>query len=255
MWPKKIIVRLSSTTFFEKGRAGGFFFFLRFFFKSKSKLHGIIASISLNKGVNKSTKKYLYTSLNPVLKCKQVESNNLKSIFKRSKFSKEKKKTFFGILKIRGGILLYSKNFFHFSKIRGGQWRTTKQLFFRPYMSRSATLCQKCHNFLFRFFDILWSATHCATICQGCKFSSNCINSGFHEAQIPALLFIFSPFLEAFSLDSRMFSGFFHSGQLTSLIWGSRICSNIMIISVLMFESLCHSLILQLPYQKWWFGN
>ena len=49
----KIIVWLSSTTFLECIRAGGFFFFkiffffsLFFFFKSKSKLHGIIASIS-----------------------------------------------------------------------------------------------------------------------------------------------------------------------------------------------------------------
>ena len=79
-------------------RRGGriFFFFFRFFFKSKSKLHRIIASISPNKGANKSTlpKKYLYTSLKPVLKCKQVENNNLKNISKRSKFSK-KKKTFF----------------------------------------------------------------------------------------------------------------------------------------------------------------
>ena len=32
-----------------------FFFFLDFFFKSKSKLHGIIASISPDKGANKST--------------------------------------------------------------------------------------------------------------------------------------------------------------------------------------------------------
>ena len=47
--PKKIIVWLSSTTFFEKGRASGFFFS-----ESKSKLR-IIASISPNKGANKST--------------------------------------------------------------------------------------------------------------------------------------------------------------------------------------------------------
>ena len=68
-----------------------FFFFRFFFFKSKSKLHRIIASISPNKGSNKSTlpKKYLYTSLKPVLKCK-IENNNLKSIFKKSKFSKKK---------------------------------------------------------------------------------------------------------------------------------------------------------------------
>ena len=38
--------------------------------------------------------KYLYTSLKPVLKSKQVENNNLKNIFKRSKFSKEKNNFF-----------------------------------------------------------------------------------------------------------------------------------------------------------------
>ena len=85
--PKKIIVWLSSTTFYEKGWAGNFFFFfLDFFFKSKSKLHGIIAS-----KINLLYQTYLYTSLKPVLKCKQVEKNNLKNIFKRSKFSKKKK--------------------------------------------------------------------------------------------------------------------------------------------------------------------
>ena len=61
---KKIIVWLSSTTFFQKGRVGGpffFFFFLDFFFKSKSKLHEIIASISPNKGGKKSTlPKYIF---------------------------------------------------------------------------------------------------------------------------------------------------------------------------------------------------
>ena len=40
--------------FFWEG-AGGWIFFKIFFFKSKSKLHGIIASISPNKGANKST--------------------------------------------------------------------------------------------------------------------------------------------------------------------------------------------------------
>ena len=66
--PKKIIiVWLSSTTFFEKGRVGRFFFF-----KSKSKLHGIIGSISPNKGAHSLLyQKYLHTSLKPVLECKQ----------------------------------------------------------------------------------------------------------------------------------------------------------------------------------------
>ena len=72
-------------------RAGGGFFFFFFFFKSKTKLHGIIASP--NKGENKSTlpKKYLYTSTKTVLKCKQVETINLKKIFLKIKILKEKK--------------------------------------------------------------------------------------------------------------------------------------------------------------------
>ena len=72
--------------------AGGQIFF-PFFFKSKSKLHRIIASLSLNKGSNKSTlpKKSFYTSLKPVLKCKQVDNNNFENTLKRSKFSKKKK--------------------------------------------------------------------------------------------------------------------------------------------------------------------
>ena len=87
----------------------------RIFFKSKAKLQRIVASISPNKGANKSTlQKYLYTSLKPVLKCKQVENNNFRNIFLKDQNSqrtkkKEKKKLSFGILKIRGGILLYSK--------------------------------------------------------------------------------------------------------------------------------------------------
>ena len=89
--PKKIIVWLSTTTFLECVRAGGQIFFFFFF---KSKLHRILASTSPNKDANKSTlqKKSLYTSFK--LKCKQVNNNKLKNIFKRSKFS-ETKKTFF----------------------------------------------------------------------------------------------------------------------------------------------------------------
>ena len=41
------------------------------------------------------------------------------------------------------------------------------------------------------FYEIF--ARNCAPG-QGCKFSGNCLNSGFHEVQIPALLFIFSVF-------------------------------------------------------------
>ena len=46
--PTKIIVWLSSTTFLEYVWVGGFFF------KSKSKLHGIITYLSPNEGADKS---------------------------------------------------------------------------------------------------------------------------------------------------------------------------------------------------------
>ena len=62
------------------------------FFKSKSTLHGIIASLSPSEGANKSTSPKnlsLHTSFKPVLECKQVDNNNLEHIFKRSKFSKK----------------------------------------------------------------------------------------------------------------------------------------------------------------------
>ena len=102
------------------------------FWLSRANRQPLFRTLSPSKVANKSTlpKKYLYTSLKPVLKCKQVENNNLRNIFKRSNFSKKKKKTFLRILKIRGGILLHRKNFFQFSKNNGGWWRTTKQLFF-----------------------------------------------------------------------------------------------------------------------------
>ena len=110
---------------------GGFFCFVfvqDFFFKAKSKLHGIIASISLNKGANKSTlpKNSLYTSLKPVFKCKQFDNNNIKIFLKDQNSQKTKQnktkqnKTYFGILKIRCGIHLYSKNLFPVFK---NKWR------------------------------------------------------------------------------------------------------------------------------------
>ena len=73
--------------------------------------------------------KSLHTSFKPVLKCKQVDNNNFKNIFKRSKFSK-KKKTFLEFWKLGAVYFCTVKTFFQFSKIRGGRWRTTKQLFF-----------------------------------------------------------------------------------------------------------------------------
>ena len=129
--PKKIIVWLSSTTFFEKGRVGGFFFFFfRFFFQIKVKAARNYCLDSPNKGANKSTlpKNIFNTSLKPVLKCKQVENKKLKNI-KRSKFSK-KKKLFLEFWKLGVVYFCTVKTFFQFLKIRGGQGRTTKQLFF-----------------------------------------------------------------------------------------------------------------------------
>ena len=52
---------------------------------------------------------------------------------------------------------------------------------------------------------------------QGCKFSGNCLNSGFHEVQIPALLFVFSPFWRLLAQIHTLFWAFSLS-QLTSLI-------------------------------------
>ena len=43
---------------------------------------------------------------------------------------------------------------------------------------------------------------------QGCKFSGNCLNSGFHEVQIPTLLFIFSPFWRILAQIYALFQAF-----------------------------------------------
>ena len=124
--PKKKYLFGCPPQLFREG-AGGFFFF---FFNQSQSYKEIIDSISPNKGANKSTlpKKYFYTSLKPVLKCKQVENNNFKNIFERSKFSK--KKLFLEFWKLWAVYFCTVKTFFQFSKIRGGRWRTTKQLFF-----------------------------------------------------------------------------------------------------------------------------
>ncbi len=60
------------------------------------------------------------------MKCEQVVKNNLFEKYPNS--LKKSKKS--GILKIRGGILLYSKKKIQESKIRGGRWNTTKHFFF-----------------------------------------------------------------------------------------------------------------------------
>ena len=68
----------------------------------------------------------------PVFRCKQIDNKKFKTVNVKSENSEKKnkqtnkQKTFFWILKIRHGILLYSKTFFQFFKIRGGWWRTTK---------------------------------------------------------------------------------------------------------------------------------
>ena len=53
---------------------------------------------------------------------------------------------------------------------------------------------------------------------QGCKFSGNCLNSGLHEAQIPALLFIFSPFWRLL-VQIHTFSGFYLEVSLHPCKW------------------------------------
>ena len=76
------------------------------------------------------TRRSLQTSFKPVLKCNQVDNNNLKkNIFKRSKFSK-KKEEFLEFWKLGAVHFCTVKTFVQFLKIKGGRCRTTKQLFF-----------------------------------------------------------------------------------------------------------------------------
>ena len=80
-----------------------FFFFKDFFSKSESKLHGSIASFSPNEGAYKSIlPKCLFKQIfKPVLNVNKLTTTTT-YIFKRSKFSKKKKKkNLFGIQKIR----------------------------------------------------------------------------------------------------------------------------------------------------------
>ena len=46
-----------------------------------------------------------------VFRCKQIDNKNFKTVNLKPEDSKKKKKQNFGILKVRHGILLYSKNF------------------------------------------------------------------------------------------------------------------------------------------------
>ena len=74
-------------------RAGGFIFLFKIFFKSKSELCSIIASLAPNKDPNKSTlpKQSLHTSLKPVLKCKQAAKKDIFKIFHSPKKKNDKK--------------------------------------------------------------------------------------------------------------------------------------------------------------------
>ena len=75
-------------------------------------------------------KKYLYTSLKPVLKGKQVENNNLKNIFKRSKFSK-KKKNFLEFWKL-GVVYFHTVKISSFQKLGVGGGGQPNNFFFQP---------------------------------------------------------------------------------------------------------------------------
>ena len=67
-----------------------------------------------------------------VFRCKQISYKNFKTVNLKPENSK-KKKTFFGNLKIRHSILVYSKNFFSsFSKLGVGGGGQPNNFFFRP---------------------------------------------------------------------------------------------------------------------------
>ena len=111
--------------FLSRCRRADFFSFKRLFFSNQGqiiKLHGIIASISPNRGANMSTlpKNIINISFKPVLKCKQVDNNNLKNIFKRFKFSKKKKKTFLEYWKLGVVYFCTVKTFSSFQKLGAG---------------------------------------------------------------------------------------------------------------------------------------
>ena len=84
------------------------FFFLIFPSQSFTKLYPLYLPIKVQ--ISLLYQKLSLNKFKPVLKGKQVDNNNLK-IFVKDQNS-QRKTNFFGILKIRGGILLYSKNFF-----------------------------------------------------------------------------------------------------------------------------------------------
>ena len=74
-----------------------------FFLSNQSQSYTELQPLSLNKGAKKSTFKkkkekkrkketYLYTSLKPISKCKQVDNNNFKNALKNIQMLKQQKK-------------------------------------------------------------------------------------------------------------------------------------------------------------------
>ena len=64
-------------------------------------------------------------------RCKQIDNKNFKTLNLKPENSKRGKKI--GILKIRRGILLYSKNFFPFFQKSGAGGGAQPNNIFRPY--------------------------------------------------------------------------------------------------------------------------
>ena len=137
--PKKNNCLVVLHNFFWEGAGGGGFFYFPNQSQSYTELYPLYLPIKVQ--ISLLYKKY--TSLKPVLKCKQVENNNFKNIFKRSKLSK-KNKTFLEFWKLGAIYFCTVKTFFQFSKIRGGQ---PNNFFFQPYLSPG----HLSHNSLWAF--------------------------------------------------------------------------------------------------------
>ena len=79
---------------------------------------------------NKLTLQYIQHNLQ---KCKQVDNNNLKNIFKRSKFSKEKN-LLLEFWKLGTVYFCTIKTFFHFSKLGVGGGGQPNNFFFSLWL-------------------------------------------------------------------------------------------------------------------------
>ena len=64
------------------------------------------------------------------------------------------------------------------------------------------------HFFFFFCSRLSYPISFYCYLSQGCKFLGNCLNSGFHEVQIPALLFIFSLFWRILAQIYTLFQAF-----------------------------------------------